>query len=100
MLATWAEVLLAITTADPTKWCSDHVGGTVAIGTCSKSDLAEFDIWQWKNALQANSGSGLADGAGAVTHDFDDDRLVSTYTIDVRWSERGEETHYVLEVIL
>lgn len=85
---------------NPALRCADSAGASVTIATCDKIALAAFDIWQWKTALQANSGSGLADGAGAVTHDFDANRFVSTYTIDVRWSERGEQTHYVLEVIL
>ncbi len=85
--------------ANPGTWCADRMGGTVAIGDCTKAQLAEFDIWQWKRALQAGSGSGLADGAGSIDHEIDLNGL-STYTIDVRWSERGEEAHYVLEVLL
>ncbi|MFK8016306.1 MAG: type IV pilus modification protein PilV [Gammaproteobacteria bacterium] len=81
--------------------CADTVGNTVtSLNDCTKANLAAYDIWQWKTALQASSGSGLAAGAGAITHDWNADRQFSTYTIDVRWSERGEDAHYVLEVRL
>ncbi|MEO1574289.1 MAG: type IV pilus modification protein PilV [Pseudomonadota bacterium] len=96
--------------AAPATPCSDFNGATVTPGVldgCSATAaapypaaLANFDVWQWKTSLAASTGSGLADGAGAVTHQFDGITRVSTYTIDVRWSDRGQETHYVLELRL
>lgn len=96
--------------AAPGAPCSDLDGATIDAGrltACSATaadlypdGLANFDIWQWKSALAAASGSGLADGAGAVDYQFDNVSRVSTYTIDVRWSDRGEEAHYVLELRL
>jgi type IV pilus assembly protein PilV len=81
--------------------CADTNGGAVAgVGTCDSAALADWDIWEWKTALAASTGSGLADGDGAITHDYDVTSRISTYVIDVRWSDRGEEAHYVLELRL
>ena len=92
----------------PGTTCSDTVGASINnLAGCSPTPgnlypgaLATYEIWQWKTALAAATGSGLADGAGAIDHVFDPATRLSTYTIDVRWSDRGEETHYVLEVRL
>ncbi|MEM6640263.1 MAG: type IV pilus modification protein PilV [Pseudomonadota bacterium] len=88
--------------------CNDTtVGAITTLSGCAATTgdvyparLANYDIYEWKTALRGTTGSGLADGAGAVSHQFDINTQVSTYIIDVRWSERGEETHYVLELRL
>lgn len=85
----------------PAVTCADRPGNTlVDISVCDNVTLAANDIWQWKNSLAAATGSGLAEGDGAITHNYDNARSTSTYIIDVRWSERGEQAHYVLEVQL
>lgn len=85
----------------PGTTCADTNGASVAgVGTCNPAALAAYDVWEWKTALGAASGSGLADGDGAVSHNYDPARRLSTYVIDVRWSDRGEQTHYVLELRL
>ncbi|MFK7886833.1 MAG: type IV pilus modification protein PilV [Gammaproteobacteria bacterium] len=87
--------------AMPATACADTAGVSVpGIGTCNAATLAAYEVWQWKTALAAATGSGLADGDGSVTHDYDPARRLSTYVIDVRWSDRGEEAHYVLELRL
>jgi len=85
----------------PATTCADLPGNNLAgIAACNNVALAANDIWQWKNSLTAATGSGLAEGDGAITHTYDNARRTSTYIIDVRWSERGEQAHYVLELRL
>ena len=85
--------------AAPATNCSDRLGNTVgAFTACSNVQLARYDIWEWKTTLQAATGSGLADGLGAVTYTWNADRQLAVYVIDISWSERGETAHYVVEV--
>ncbi len=93
--------------ASPGSALNGTAGATGRLTACSPTaangypaGLADFDIWQWKTSLAAATGSGLADGAGAIAHQFDGAGRVSTYVIDVRWSDRGQEQHYVLELRL
>jgi len=59
--------------------CADTDGASVpGVGTCTPAALAAYAVWQWKTSLAASSGSGLADGDGAIAHDYDPDRRLST----------------------
>lgn len=85
----------------PAPACSDTSASTIAaVDACTPAQQAAYEIWQWRTALESATGSGLADGAGSITHNFDATRRISTYIIDVRWADRGDETHYVLELRL
>jgi type IV pilus assembly protein PilV len=81
----------------PNPLCADTATSSIdAAGVCNPLQLANFDVWQWKTALQGAGGSGLPQGDGEIV--YSSDKGVATYEINVIWSERGAERNYQLVV--
>jgi len=64
----------ATTVAEPTSALCDAV-------TCGDTQMATFDLWQWKTAIS----NALLSGVGSVRSDTVG--TVTTYTITVHWDE-------------
>ena len=77
----------------PATLCADIKGTSVNVG-CSPTNMGSFDIWQWKDQLKNSSNLPNGEGAIAVTQNAAPATLPFTYTITVRWTERGVTETY------
>jgi type IV pilus assembly protein PilV len=75
--------------------CADHLyGGAVQAATvCTTVEMAEHDIFLWKQTL-TNPQSGLPNATGVI--DYDDTTTPPTYTVTVNWTEGEEDYSYTL----
>ena len=80
--------------ANPT--AGDHYTGAgishdcVAAGVnCSAAEMAEFDVFQWKQQAGNTLPGSAATGGGDVTVQFEPDAVPPLYTITVSWAEPG-----------
>lgn len=67
--------------ATPSSVGIDHSCDTPSV-TCSTLEMAQYDIFQWKNNLGGNLGI-LPNGNGSVT------RSTNVYVISVTWADPG-----------
>ncbi len=83
--------------AAPGRMCADtKTVDVVGTGFCNPTQMAAFDIWQWKTALSGEAGSGLPEGDGTIDYSWSDG--IATFEITVTWNERGEDRSYQLVV--
>ena len=59
---------------------------------CSEEDMAEHDILLWKNQAGATLPS------GDVDVEFDDSVFPPEYTINVNWTEAGDDLDYEIKI--
>ena len=81
----------------PGRMCADtDTLDLAAADICNPTQMAAFDIWQWKTALSGAAGSGLPEGDGTIDYSWSNG--VATFEITVTWNERGEDRSYQLVV--
>ncbi|NNF16281.1 MAG: type IV pilus modification protein PilV [Gammaproteobacteria bacterium] len=80
------------TSAAPLTNCAD-ADGVFVTAVCTPPAMAAHDIWQWKSQLQ--NASSLPDADGRIT--VNATTTPPTYTIEVKWVERGEEQQHVVK---
>lgn len=81
----------------PNPVCADSVDGE-APGDCTPDQMAAYDVWEWRTALDASSATGLPSGNGTIA--LDTGTSPASIVITVAWSERGEPLSYQLTVQL
>lgn len=81
--------------AAPNPVCADGADGE-APGDCNASQMAAYDVWQWRTALEATAATGLPDGQGSVELDTSTDP--DSHVIAVRWTDKGQPNSYRLVV--
>ena len=82
--------------------CSDYNAGA-AIDDCNPSELANFDKWEWKQAIKGNTGSGvnqsgIVGGTGSV-------EVIGTkkpykVSVVITWNDRSETSSYTLTSVI
>ncbi len=82
----------------PDPQCADLPDNPLPVdATCTTAQLAAFDIWLWKQALETDTG--IPDGEGAIDVQLPaaGANATTTYTISLNYSERGETlTHEIV----
>jgi type IV pilus assembly protein PilV len=74
--------------------CADDDTGAATVA-CSASDMAEHDVWLWKQRI-ANAQSGLPEGTEAtITSDEEED---PTFTIALAWEESDTTNSIALQI--
>ncbi len=91
----------AQTPAAPATRCGSSIG--IAAVDCTASQMAGYDIWQWKTALGNTNDddakkAGLANARGSITRNAATNP--TTLTILVEWSEKSSEQSYELSFAL
>ena len=66
--------------------------------TCTSAQLAAFDIWLWKEALESDTGIPEGEGAIAVLTPVAGANATTSYTISLDYTERGEPRTYQIVV--
>ncbi|MBT8135966.1 MAG: type IV pilus modification protein PilV [Gammaproteobacteria bacterium] len=81
--------------AAPGVACADTASGA-APGDCTPDQMAAYDVWEWRSAIEPSAATGLPGGAGRIDLDTatDPDSLVIT----VSWSDKGQTRDYRLTV--
>jgi type IV pilus assembly protein PilV len=74
--------------------CDDDDDG-VATASCDPAEMADHDIWQWKERI-ANPQSGLPEGATAAI--TSDGALNPTFTISLSWEENDADQSIELQM--
>lgn len=75
--------------------CADNIDGE-APGACSPAEMAAYDVWEWREALDADEATGLPNGKGQIDRDTGTDPV--SMIITVTWEDKGVERSYRLTV--
>ncbi len=81
--------------AQPATVCADTVDGE-APTNCSPDQMAAYDVWEWRTALEPSSATGLPDGRGQI--DIDTTTDPDSAVITVSWTDKGAPYSYRLTV--
>lgn len=73
--------------------CADNPLGMIG-ADCTPDQMADYDVFVWKQALAPNGPNGLPGGEGSLQ--FDDTVAPPQHTVLVRWAEQGEQRTYTL----
>ena len=87
--------------AAPAVRCGSSMGINAVV--CTESEMAGYDIWQWKTALGNTNDNdakkaGLANARGSITRNTATNP--TTLKILVEWSEKSSEQNYELSFAL
>lgn len=83
----------------PEQQCGDLPAQPLPVdASCTATELAEFDIWLWKEAL--TNDTGIPDGKGSieVLTPVASANATTSYTITLEYTERGEPREYEIVV--
>ena len=82
--------------------CSDYNSGA-AIDDCTPSQLANYDLWEWKQAIKGNTGSGINQSgivAGTGSVSVTGPKKPYTVTVVIAWNDRSEANSYTLTSVI
>ncbi|MBT8132049.1 MAG: type IV pilus modification protein PilV [Gammaproteobacteria bacterium] len=79
----------------PTNVCVDTFNNQ-APGNCTPNQMAIYDVWEWRNALNPATATGLPDGVGNI--EIDDTTDPNSVVITVQWTDKGAPRSYRLAV--
>ena len=86
-------------TSRPDMQCADLPDEPLAVNTvCSRTELAAFDIWLWKDALARDNGIPNGKGRIAVLAPVAGATGTTSYIITLNYTERGEDRSYQIVV--
>ncbi len=90
-----ASYVAAANIAEPATVCTDTVDGA-APDSCTPIAMAAWDIFQWQQAIDQATASGLPGGNGRIVRD--DTTNPPTFTITVNWVDRGTNLNQTLVI--
>ena len=90
-----ADYAVAAAGPDPTVDCADTADGE-APRDCTPGEMAAYDVWEWRNALNAATATGLPDGQGQIVSNTATSPVSIIVTIS--WTDKGTPGSYQLTV--
>ena len=81
--------------AAPAVACAD-TASAAAPGDCTSDQMAAYDVWEWRSALEPEAATGLPGGAGRI--DLDTATDPDSFVITVSWTDKGQARNYRLTV--
>jgi len=80
---------------EPTVVCAD-TNAAEAPGDCNPDQMATYDVWEWRSALDPTTATGLPGGAGQI--DLDTATDPDSHIVTVSWQDKGQIRNYRLTV--
>lgn len=79
----------------PATTCAD-TAAAAAPGDCTPDQMATYDVWEWRSAIDPAAATGLPGGAGQV--DLDTATDPDSFIVTVSWTDKGQTRNYRLTV--